>query len=235
MAEASTENNPASFSEGDEDKDEDDDDDDWDTFQSFSASTREAITDDVAESHETEDSEVLESSISSVKMEDSTPLSVDELRVENKEHGETSEEVSMSTSPTGQRSPVEDLKSEGSSGMQEVGDPETGNVDIVLKQEDDTENETLPEQELNQVTEQVLSRVQLAEGVEVSAIISSLEEDHKPVDESPKTKTEPIPSDHEILDDEADNEHVREHKEGNEKDTVAKTSSIDNEQRNDSS
>lgn len=171
--EASTEINSANVSEGDEDDDEDDDD--WDTFQSFPASTREAITNNVAES---EDSEFLGSSSPSVSMEDSISLSIDELKIENKEHGKTSEEVSMSISPTGQRSPDGDLNSDKSR-IQGVSDRESGHVDI---QEHDTEIEALPGQEQSQVTEQVSSQLQV-----------TFLEDHKPVDESPENKTDRKP------------------------------------------
>lgn len=216
-AECSIENNPAIVSE--EDEDEDEDEDDWDTFQSFPVSSREVITDNVTESHETEDSKVIEISSPSVSMEDVAPLPIHELKIENTEHKETSEEVSASLS---QRSSDGDQISERSR-MQEVSDRESGNVDIVLNQE----------QELSEGTEQVVSQLQLAEGVEASAIVSS-SEDHKPVDKSPDNKTKPVTSDREILDDEAENDRVRVYKEGDETDTMAKTSSIDNEQRNES-
>ncbi|XP_023550989.1 protein SWEETIE isoform X2 [Cucurbita pepo subsp. pepo] len=220
-AEASTESNPVTVIEQDEDEDEDDDD--WDTFQSFPASTREVITDNVTESREAEDS-VLESSSPSVSMEDPTSLPI--------EHGETSEEVSMSISSTGQRSSDGDLIGERS-GMQGVSDQESGNVDIALNEEHATEKEALPGQKRSQITEQVSSQLQLAEVVEDSAIVNSLE-DHKPVDESPENQTELMPSDREILDNNADNDHVGEYEEGKEKDTVVKTWSVDDEQRNDS-
>lgn len=207
-AEASIENNPSTVGNEDEDEDEDD----WDTFQSFPASTREVTTNNAMESRETEDSEALESSSPSVSMEDSTTLPIDESKI-NMEHEETSEVVSVFISSSGQRSSDGDLISDRS-GMQGVSNQESGNVDIVLNQEHDTQNEGLPGQELSQVTEQVSSELQLADGVE--------------------NETESMPSDHEILDDEADNDRVREYKEGNEKETVVKTSSVDNQQRNDS-
>ncbi|XP_008459469.1 protein SWEETIE isoform X1 [Cucumis melo] len=199
-AECSIENNPAIVSEEDEDEDEDD----WDTFQSFPVSSREVITDNVTESHETEDSKVIEISSPSVSMEDVAPLPIHELKIENTEHEETSEEVSASLS---QRSSDGDQISERSR-MQEVSDRESGNVDIVLNQE----------QELSEGTEQVVSQLQLAEGVEASAIVSS-SEDHKPVDKSPDNKTKPVTSDREILDNEAENDRVRVYKEGNETDS----------------
>ena len=216
-AESSIENNPAIVTE--EDEDEDEDEDDWDTFQSFSVSTREVITDNVTESHETEDSKFLEGSSPSVSMEDVAPLPIHELKIENTEHEETSEELSASMS---QRSSDGDQLSD-KSGMQGVSDQESGNVDIVLNQE----------KEPSEVTEQEVSQLQLAESVEASAIVSS-EEDHTPLDESPENKTKPVTSDREILDDEAEKDHVKVYKEGNETDTVVKTSSIDNEQRNES-
>lgn len=139
VVEASTENNSVIDGEGDEDEDEED----WDTFQSFPASTREAITDNVAESCESEGSEVFESNSPSVSMEDSPPLPTDALKVENMEHGETSEEVTMSISPTDQRSSDGDATSDRSE-MHGVSDHKSENVDIVPNQEQDTENEAMP-------------------------------------------------------------------------------------------